>query len=401
MQDANKNDERSAIPIRSRKRRREETLDEKENKKPKPNVEATPTLPESFAEKLSAAAAMMRRTVQMPDLPCRENERNELKSILRHQFVELKQGTALFVYGKPGTGKTVSVTQILATECASLDAYYCLANCMELKTAAEVLNYFLPAHDHDKELHAKLVQVKNKLCNKRSIVVLDEVEALMMDKKLLEILVHFLKWANTAQSQLIIIGIANQSDMTELLGQRLKGQKLAFSHHICFKAYSALQFATIVKERLALANASGIIDENALNLLCFKCESSGDARTLLDITKYVWIMCNNILRKVMETVLEQATGPQQRTKIVSLADVNAVCKYFFTASAMTMHIQSLTFQQKVLVCACIKLAKHEKKCFNQTMVITHCTINTLLVVQILHNVMQGSRHSRWSKGSIL
>lgn len=337
-------------------------------KAPVASISNKPEVKLSFTSQLSASLKTLSRNYipTSTALPCREAERQELVTMLETHLSQGK-GTAAFVYGKPGTGKTVSIVKLVKEEAKTHKFEYCEINCMEFKNPDVIYSLLCNASSEDRtsvedrinELEKKYTTSSKK--QQLTVVILDECERLMASKKAVKVLEKLLNWANSSTSKLILIGIANQSNMAEALGQILKGQKLAFKYHICYKAYTAEHLSEIIKDRLAAANSSSLFDAPALQLLSAKCQQVGDARTVLDVAK-------KTLENVLEQVLQKVPN---RKESVTIADVNNVCKQFFTASAVIQGIQGLTFHQQLLVCACLKLTKHEKKQFNQGMLVKY------------------------------
>ena len=205
----------------------------------------------------------------------------------------------LFIYGKTGTGKTVTVKHTLKsmTDVAKeqgIPLKACYLNCKLKKVADteyrliaelarkfgkavpstglptdEVYNAFFRAIDEEKQI---------------VVLVLDEVDQLV--KKVGDEIIYNLTRINTdlQQAQVCIIGISNDLIFSNTLDPRVKSS--LSEEEIIFPPYNAIQLQQILAHRAEKAFKQGAIGEGVIQkCAAYAAREHGDARRALELLR--------------------------------------------------------------------------------------------------------------------
>ncbi|GHJ84758.1 hypothetical protein NliqN6_1160 [Naganishia liquefaciens] len=209
----------------------------------------------------------------------------------------------LYISGPPGTGKTATVTALIAEN--GSECRLAFVNCMGLVGKKEEIWWRIAdawgfmGDKHGKEKPERLIErgLKKSASGSRFILVLDEVDALIPPKsysasnQILRAL--FALPYHHAELDLKLIAIANSLDLTV----RKSVASILGTHapsNLTFKAYGAKEMTDIIKRRLhdcneALkANCPNVlpahVDEKAIELVGRKVEANnGDLRMCLGV----------------------------------------------------------------------------------------------------------------------
>jgi len=205
----------------------------------------------------------------------------------------------LFIYGKTGTGKTVSVkyttNSLLETAFKNkipLKVVY--VNCKlkkvsdtEYRLVAQLAKEFgkmIPATglptDEVYKIFFKAVDSKNQIV----ILILDEIDQLA--KKAGDAILYNLTRINEElrKSQLSIIGISNDLVFVDNLDPRVKSS--LSEEEILFPPYNALQIQDILRERAKLAFKQGVLSNGVIEkCAAYAAREHGDARRALELLR--------------------------------------------------------------------------------------------------------------------
>ncbi|MCX6799299.1 MAG: AAA family ATPase, partial [Candidatus Diapherotrites archaeon] len=219
-------------------------------------------------------------------LPFREKQIEEITSILA-AALHGKKPDNLFIYGKVGTGKTVTVKHVLqqlqefiGQNSAQVDFAY--VNCSEHNTKYKVLLKALGKFYLQEDfigyssafVYEKLVSHAGK--GRQVIIALDEIDKV----KDLDELVYSLTRANDEMEEgcVALVGISNNLFFKDRLGPRTKSALL--QRELVFPPYNAGELRKILAERVGKAFKEGAVQEGAINLAsALAAQESGDART--------------------------------------------------------------------------------------------------------------------------
>jgi len=176
----------------------------------------------------------------------------------------------IFIYGKPGVGKTLMCKWILKEYFSKQSVF---VNCWSNRTTHKVMHSILLQMGqvvHGRESASELVKRFQSL-GRKIIVCLDESDHLK-DAEVLYVL---------TRNGCGIVLISNQSLPVSNVDVRIKSSLLL--NEIEFKPYTKDEILSILKERSLYGIRSGSIDNNLLAVISAMC--NGDARVALQTLK--------------------------------------------------------------------------------------------------------------------
>lgn len=220
------------------------------------------------------------------------------------------------ISGVPGTGKTATThltldaltMSALRGECQDFD--FCEINGMRLSDpgqAYSILAKTILGSNSSGALSLKRLEAhfkareKNKTPGRPCIVLLDELDLLLRKRQ--SILYHFFEWPNWANSQLIVITIANTMDLPERFLSNRISSRLGLTRYN-FKPYDHLALATIIEHQLK--DYVQFLGKDAIQLCARKVSAvSGDARRAVNLAKRA---IDYFRSCTQEELLERTTG---------------------------------------------------------------------------------------------
>lgn len=211
-----------------------------------------------------------------------------------------ERASNLFIYGKTGTGKTLSVqhvtTKILDRLTASGQDFvkFVYVNCKLKKVAdteyrilAEIIHELgssVPATglptDQVYTRFIDLIDTKKQTI----ILVLDEIDEAV--KKMSDSFIYSLTRLNASlkNAQISIIGISNSLTFMDDLDPRVKSS--LGEEELVFPPYNALQLQDILRERAHQAFKEAVLEEGVLpHCAALAAREHGDARRALDLLR--------------------------------------------------------------------------------------------------------------------
>jgi len=248
----------------------------------------------------SARAAL--HTGSPSHLLCRDQEVAQLQTWLQDHLVAGKPGS-LYISGAPGTGKTASLTHLLANIYTQYK--YIFINCMVLKSSIaiyrEVARQLCPKKVVKTERDAlKVIEANIQGSGNMILLVLDEVDQL--ESKDQSVLYTVFEWPALDTSRLVLCGIANSLDLTDRVLPRLQVSPAYKPTLLHYPPYSKQQIMDILRARLeeGARDQSGapVITTRAIAFLAGKIASlSGDLRKALDVCRRALELSETIARK--------------------------------------------------------------------------------------------------------
>ena len=236
------------------------------------------------------------------DLPHRDKEINTLASILAPSLGGDKPSN-LFVFGKPGTGKTAVIYYISKklqekSKNGDVDIFY--LNCKmrnvadtEYRVIAQLtrdMGEFVPVTglptDHVYNLFFKTLDKKGGIV----ILILDEIDVLV--DKIGDGFLYNLTRINEdlENTQVSIVGISNNLSFMNKLDPRVRSS--LSEEEILFKPYNAIQLQDILKERSNKAFREGIMASGVIEKCAgLAAQEHGDARRALDLLRVAAEIC--------------------------------------------------------------------------------------------------------------
>jgi len=244
-----------------------------------------------FRKQLEKSSVFTNRNIITPHyvpakLPFRDKQIDEISQILSNSLQGAKPDN-IFIYGKVGTGKTVTVNHVLSQLCEFIsesgneNVDFAYVNCRnhnsKYKVILKALGKFFPKEDFigysSAFVYEKLLGYASK--GKQLIVVLDEVDKV----RDLDELIYSLTRANDELQQggLSLIGISNNLFFKDKLDARTKSALL--QREMVFPPYNAEELRAILSERSKMAFKPNVVDNSALSLAAaLAAQESGDAR---------------------------------------------------------------------------------------------------------------------------
>jgi archaeal cell division control protein 6 len=213
--------------------------------------------------------------------------------------LRLERPSNLFIYGKTGTGKTVTVRHTLhnmveVAKKENIPVRYCYINCKlkrvadtEYRLIAELARLFnkavpstgLPTDEVYNTFHRAIDDRRQVI-----ILILDEIDQLV--KKIGDEIIYNLTRMNTElkNAQVCIIGISNDLIFSNTLDPRVKSS--LSEEELIFPPYNAVQLQQILAGRGIRAFREGTIEEGVIQkCAAYAAREHGDARRALELLR--------------------------------------------------------------------------------------------------------------------
>lgn len=242
---------------------------------------------------------VLRHSYTPKELP----HRREQIETLAHILVPVLKGETpsnIFVYGKTGTGKTVTI-KFVTDELKRVSERYTVPveviylNCEVVDTQYRVLANIVNHFRHESGFEVPLVgwptdEVYSKLKEiidtkeRFIIIVLDEIDKLV--KKNGDDILYNLTRINTElqRARVSIIGISNDLRFKEFLDARVLSS--LSEEEVVFPPYDASQLRDILEQRASEAFNDGVLDPAVIPLCAaLAAKEHGDARKALDLLR--------------------------------------------------------------------------------------------------------------------
>eukprot|EP00026_Physarum_polycephalum_P003045 Phypoly_transcript_03054.p1 GENE.Phypoly_transcript_03054~~Phypoly_transcript_03054.p1 ORF type:complete len:788 (+),score=110.16 Phypoly_transcript_03054:88-2451(+) len=281
------------------------------------------------------------------DVAGRESEFSQLCAFCEDCITTGKSGSA-YLCGKPGTGKTLTVSTAInavlkwAQKGKYIKPEVIKVNCTEVPDPKSIYRIILERSrrysggsiaNAEKELESMLFSE-----GRMTLLVLDEIDQLMSHQS--TILYRLFEWSSAANSNLILIGIANTLDLVQRSLPLLSKGAIA-PVIIEYKPYSHAQLVSVITARTAIAN---VIDPVAIQFCAKKVASiDGDVRKALDI-------CMDAARE--KQIQIKSTGGSPR---IDMGDMVAAIKRNYPVEVADQ-IKSLPLLYQVVLCGAVTLS---------------------------------------------
>jgi archaeal cell division control protein 6 len=270
----------------------------------------------------------------MPDeVLYREEQIQEVANILA-PALRLERPSNLFIYGKTGTGKTLSIKSVIKSmqEVAAKNGIRLVpiyTNCKlkrvadtEYRLIAQLIKEFghevpstgLPTDEVYNKFY-KLLDSEKQLI----LLVLDEVDQLT--RKIGDEVLYNLTRINAElkQSQVAIIGISNSLVFSEHLDPRVKSS--LSEEEIIFPPYNALQIQEILRVRANIAFDTGATEPGVIEkCAAYAAREHGDVRRAIDLLRVAGEIAERSgSTKVTISHLDDAEKRVESDKIINAA----------------------------------------------------------------------------------
>ncbi len=268
------------------------------------------------------------------NIPHREKEIKHIASILAPCLLGEKTSN-LFIYGKTGTGKTLSMKHVAdelskrVKESSLLRIEY--LNCKLKKVAdteyrilAELIRQLggsVPATGlPTDQVYARFLDILRNSKEKLLILVLDEIDHAV--KKISDGFLYNLTRLNSELNniQIILIGISNDLRFLDSLDPRVRSS--LSEEELVFPPYNALQLQDILKKRAEDAFKSNVVSEGVIaKCAAFAAREHGDARRALDLLRVAGELAEReACSKIKIEHIDQANNKIERDKILEIVE---------------------------------------------------------------------------------
>ncbi len=235
----------------------------------------------------------------IPEEILHRDEQTALIAKILAPSLRLERPSNLFIYGKTGSGKTLSVQntikhiEVIANR-EQIPVKFVYINCKLKKVAdteyrliAEITRFFgkeipptgLPTDEVYKIFYRTIEKERRVI-----VLVLDEIDQLV--KKIGDEIIYNLTRINTElkNSQLSIIGISNDVMFADNLDPRVKSS--LSEEELVFPSYNAMQIQDILKKRSMEAIKDNVMEDGVIaKCAAYAAREHGDARRALELLR--------------------------------------------------------------------------------------------------------------------
>ncbi|EHY59318.1 Origin recognition complex, subunit 1 [Exophiala dermatitidis] len=226
-------------------------------------------------------------------LPCRSDEFSTVYSHLYSAIVD-GSGTCIYISGTPGTGKTATVREVVASLHQAVlneeldDFNFVEINGMKVTEPHQSYSLLWEALKGDRvSPHHALSLLEQEFSHPSPrripcVVLMDELDQLVTKNQ--SVMYNFFNWPAMRHSRLIVLAVANTMDLPERTLSNKISSRLGLTR-FTFSGYTHTQLMEIISSRLQ--NVPGnIVDQDAVQFASRKVAAvSGDARRALDICR--------------------------------------------------------------------------------------------------------------------
>ena len=263
----------------------------------------------------------------------RDDQIKQIASILA-PVLRGEKPSNLFLYGKTGTGKTLSIKYIRETLLRRVksDADFKLRieylNCKLKKvsdteyrilaTLIKKLGASVPATGLPTEsVYNKFIEVIDKE-KQLVVIILDEIDQSI--KKISDGFLYNLTRINSelSKTRLCIVGISNDLTFLDNIDPRVKSS--LSEEEIVFPPYNAIQLTEILNKRAEEVFKEGIVHEGVVEkCAAFAAREHGDARRALDLLRIAGELAERYgSKKIFLKHIDEANGKIERDKILDV-----------------------------------------------------------------------------------
>ena len=278
--------------------------------------------------------SLLQTRYQPEDIPYRDEQIKQIAMVLA-PVLRGERTSNLFLYGKTGTGKTLSIQHVknellkrvkkdgefkLKIEYLNCklkkvsDTEYRILSEIIKKLGGEVPATGLPTQS----VYSKFVDIVNS--EKQLIVlILDEID--QTTKKISNDFLYNLTRLNSelSQAQISIVGISNNLTFLDEIDPRVRSS--LSEEEIIFPPYNALQLQEILRKRAKDVFKEGVIHDEGVIAKCaaFAAREHGDARRALDLLRVAGELAERDgSKKILLKYIDKANEKIERDKILDI-----------------------------------------------------------------------------------
>ncbi len=269
------------------------------------------------------------------NIPYRDKQIEQVASILAPVLIGQKSSN-LFVYGKTGTGKTLTIQYVnreLLNRAKDSDNPLRIEyiNCKmkkvvdtEYRLLAQLIKNLggtIPATGlPTTEVHNKFLATLEGLREKGVIIILDEVDTLV--KKISDEFLYSLTRINSElpKTRVTIVGISNDLRFLDNLDPRVRSS--LSEEEIVFPPYDAVQLKEILGQRASEAFKDNVVDPVAISkCAAFAAREHGDARRALDLLRVAGELAERAGdKKITTRHIDDANSQLEKDKVISIVE---------------------------------------------------------------------------------
>ncbi|HLG24925.1 MAG TPA: ORC1-type DNA replication protein [Candidatus Nanoarchaeia archaeon] len=262
----------------------------------------------------------------------REEQQKQIATILAPALRNEKTSN-VFIYGKTGTGKTLTVkhttnTLVEVSQRENIPLRVIYVNCkMKRSTdteyrliaqlARELGKTIPPTGLPTEEVYRIFLSAISKK-DQIYLLILDEIDQLV--NKTGDNILYNLTRINeeTKESQISIIGISNDVTFVDNLDPRVKSS--LSEEEIVFPPYNAMQIQAILRERTEKAFKKDTIEPGVIEkCAAYAARDHGDARRALELLRVAGELCDrNNSKKISISHIDEAEQKIDRDRIVDI-----------------------------------------------------------------------------------
>ena len=276
---------------------------------------------------------ILQTNYQPKDIPHRDEQIKQIASILA-PVLRGERTSNLFLYGKTGTGKTLSIQYVrdeLLKRAKKENGFKLkieYLNCKlrkvsdtEYRILAELIKKLggdVPATGLPTEsVYSRFIELIDK--EKQIIVlILDEIDQAV--KKISDGFLYNLTRLNSelSKAQICVVGISNDLTFLDVLDPRIRSS--LGEEEIVFPPYNALQLQDILSKRSEIAFKENIVEEGVIaKCAAFAAREHGDARRALDLMRIAGELTERAgAKKILLKYIDEANNKIERDKILDV-----------------------------------------------------------------------------------
>jgi len=278
--------------------------------------------------------SLLQMKYQPEDIPYRDDQIKQIALVLA-PVLRGERTSNLFLYGKTGTGKTLSIQHVKNELLKRIkkDSEYKLRieylNCKlkkvsdtEYRILSEIIKKLggeVPATGlPTQSVYSKFIEIIDS--EKQLVVlILDEID--QTTKKISNDFLYNLTRLNSelSQAQISIVGISNNLTFLDEIDPRVRSS--LSEEEIVFAPYNALQLQGILRKRAKEVFKEGVIHDEGVIAKCaaFAAREHGDARRALDLLRVAGELAEREgSKKILLKYIDKANDKIERDKILDV-----------------------------------------------------------------------------------
>ena len=290
-------------------------------------------------------------------LPCREKEREQIMQFLKGAVDRGGLGSALYVSGMPGTGKTATVMEVIralksrAARGNSPNFKFIDINGMKLSYPHQAYSIVWKALTGEDVAHKRAAMFLERRFSRPSsgrecvVLLVDELDYMVTRKQ--TVLYNLFDWPTRRYARLVVVGIANTMDLPERLLPRI-ASRLGLER-VVFPGYTVPQIETIMQARLGELE---VFEDTAVEICARKVAAiSGDIRRALQIARRAAEICDRDAREKGQTDGPNTSVPEM-APLVTIRHINLAHKEL-TSTAYMLAVKSASRFERLMLAAVV------------------------------------------------